>query len=221
MHQTDDLVSSQIVAGPPDDLPTSKHQRVACGLRGRLRGVSEAIATVSFEEFCRLEGATDRRHELVAGRVYAIAGGSERHDLAAGLIYEALAGGARKAGCRPFIANRLLRTRAGAGYYPDVTVVCGPAADRLYEQDPALVIEVLSPSTAEVDRREKAAAYAASPTLHRYVLVDPDRRNIEVASVRDGRLTWEAVGSGGVVSTPFGVLDVDAIHDQLDASATT
>jgi hypothetical protein len=34
-------------------------------------------------------------------------------------------------------------------------------------------------------------------------------------------LTWEAVGPGGVVVTPFGVLDVDAIHDQLDASATT
>ena len=63
-----------------------------------MRGVSEAIATVGFEEFCRLEGAGDRRHELVAGRVYAMAGGSERHDLAAGLIYEALAGGARTGG---------------------------------------------------------------------------------------------------------------------------
>ena len=77
-----------------------------------------------------------------------------------------------------------------------------------------MIIEVLSPSTAEVDRREKAAAYAASPTLHQYVLVDPDRRSIEVASARDGRLTWEAVGPGDVVSTPFGVLNVDAIHDQ-------
>jgi Uma2 family endonuclease len=186
-----------------------------------MRCVSEAIATVNFDEFWRLEGAGDRRHELVAGRVYAMAGGSERHDLAAGLIYEALAGGARRAGCRPFTANRLLRTRTGAGYYPDVMVVCGPAADRLYEQDPTLIIEVLSPSTAEVDRREKAAAYAASPTLHSYVLVDPDHRNIEVAFAHDGRLMWEAFGPGGVFETPFGVLDVDAIHDQLDAVATT
>src|SRR4051794_19648930 len=150
-----------------------------------------------------------------------MAGGSERHDLAAGLLYEALAGGARRAGCRPFMANRLVRTRTGAGYYPDVMVVCGPAANRLYEQDPTLIIEVLSPSTAEVDRREKAAAYAASPTLHHSLLVAPDRRSIEVASARDGRLTWEAVGPGGIVSTAFGVLDIDAIHDQLDATATT
>ena len=55
--------------------------------------MTEAIAVLSFEEFCDAEGRSDRRHELVGGRVYTLAGGSERHDLVAGLIYEAVAVG--------------------------------------------------------------------------------------------------------------------------------
>ena len=52
-----------------------------------------------------------------------MAGGPERHDLAVGLLYEFLAPGARLAGCRPFTSNRLVRTRAGNAYYPDVMVI--------------------------------------------------------------------------------------------------
>ena len=53
--------------------------------------VSEAIAFISFDSFVEEKQSSDRRHELVGGRVYAMAGGSERHDLAAGLLYELLA----------------------------------------------------------------------------------------------------------------------------------
>lgn len=182
--------------------------------------MSEAIAVVTFEEFCDLEGHGDRRHELVGGRVYAMAGGTERHDLAAGLLYQALAPGARKAGCRPFTANRLVRTRTGAGYYPDVMVVCGPAAHRLYEDEPALVVEVLSPSTADTDRREKMLAFTMSSVLRQYILVDPDHRRIEVAISGPDGLEWQAYGPDDVVNTPYAALDVNAFYDALDESAT-
>ena len=61
--------------------------------------MSEAIAFISFDSFVEEEQSSERRHELVGGRIYAMAGGSERHDLAAGLLYELLAPGARSAGC--------------------------------------------------------------------------------------------------------------------------
>jgi Uma2 family endonuclease len=95
----------------------------------------EELPSATFEEFLLAEERAQRRHEFVGGRVYVMAGGTERHDLAAGLVYEALAPGARAAGCRPFMANRMLRAGESA-YYPDVFVVCGPAADRLYESMP-------------------------------------------------------------------------------------
>jgi Uma2 family endonuclease len=183
--------------------------------------VTEAIAVLSFEEFCAAEGRGDRRHELVGGRVYAMAGGSERHDLAAGLLYEAIARNARTAGCRAFLANRLVRTMAGNGYYPDVMVVCGPAAHRLYEQNPTLVVEVLSRSTEDVDRREKAQAYSTSTSLRQYILVDPDHRRIEVATPTGDVLAWAVIGPGDVLDTGYGIVDIDAFYDELDLTATT
>jgi Uma2 family endonuclease len=149
-----------------------------------------------------------------------MAGGSERHDLAAGLVYEALAPGARAAGCRPLIANRLVRLGAAA-YYPDVLVVCGPAAHRLYETAVTVAVEVLTPSTADVDRREKAAAYSTAPSLAGYLLVDPERSRIEVAVRTPDGLRWAAYGPGSVVVLAYGVLDVDSLFGALDLTATT
>jgi Uma2 family endonuclease len=183
--------------------------------------MSEAIAQVGLEEFLAAEQDSERRHELVGGRVYAMAGGSERHDLAATLLFGILAPPALAAGCRPFTANRLVYTRLGAGYYPDIMIACGPAPDRLYETDPTVVIEVLSPSTANVDRREKALAYAASPELRLLMLVDPEQRRIEVATVHHGVLAWDVRGPGEVIRTGYGDVDVDALYDALDAAATT
>lgn len=167
--------------------------------------MSGAIAFCSAEEFLFGEELAERRHELVGGRVYAMAGGSERHDLVAGLIYELVAPGSRLRGCRPFTANRLLRTPSGNLYYPDVLVACGPAPHRLYETGPALIVEVLSPSTADIDRREKAVAHAEAEPLQLLLLVDPDARRIEAARPSGGRVTeWTVFGPGEVVATGFG-----------------
>jgi len=182
---------------------------------------AEEMPEVSFDRFVASEQRSERRHEMVGGRVYVMAGGSERHDLACGLVYEALAPGARENGCRVFLGNRLLRT-AQAAYYPDLLVVRGQAADRLYEDDAAMVVEVRAPSTADVDRREKASAYAQLPGIGLYILLDPDSPRIEVAS-RDstGSLVWSAYGPGSVVPTRYGDLDVDRVYAQLAAWATT
>lgn len=184
--------------------------------------MTEAIAVTSFEDFLQGEARSERRHDLVGGRVYAMAGGSERHDLAAGLLYELLAAGARTKGCRPFTSNRLVRTRSGNAYYPDVMVACGGAPHRLYETDPALLIEVLSPSTAAVDRREKAVAYAEATSLRLLVFVDPDARRMEVARPSNGAIdAWKVCGPGDVLATEFGDIDVDALYDVVDRTATS
>jgi len=45
---------------------------------------------------------------------------------------------------------------------------------------PVLVIEVLSLSTQRYDRSEKFAIYRKLPSLHEYVLVDPETRRVEM-----------------------------------------
>jgi Uma2 family endonuclease len=184
---------------------------------------AEVIHYLPFEAWLGVESGdrTGARTEWVGGRVYVVAGGTERHDLAAGLLYERLAPAARAAGCRPFLANRLLRC-AHAAYYPDVLVVCGSAANRLYEGDARVVVEVLPRSTEDVDRREKAAAYAGLPGVEVYVLVDPDRPHVEVARpAPGGGLRWSAHGSGDTVDLGIAVIDIDELYAELNRTATT
>jgi len=182
---------------------------------------SEELPHYTLEQYLAVEEASQVRHEFVGGRIYAMSGGTERHDLLTGLIYEVLAAAARREGCRPFIANRQARV-GSAHYYPDVMIVCARSAERLYETDASLIVEVSSRSTVDTDRREKASAYATLPGLSLYVLVDPERRRIEVAQRRsDGDLLWRVFGPEGVVPTRYGALDVDALYDALDATAIT
>lgn len=52
---------------------------------------------------------------------------------------------------------------------------CGKSRNAQGElnDEPRLVIEVLSPSTARIDRREKALNYREIASLQEFVLVDP------------------------------------------------
>ena len=181
---------------------------------------SADVVVVAFEEYLAHEELSERRHEWVAGHVYAMAGGSERHDVLAGLLYLRLAPKALADGCRPFQHNRKVKIGEVA-YYPDLLVVCRDALapDRLFERDLSLVVEVLSPSTEGVDRREKALVYSSAPSFERYLVVDPDRRRIEVATRGANGLRWDSWGPEEYV--PYVDLDVDELYDQLDAVTAT
>jgi len=75
--------------------------------------------------------------------------------------------------------------------YPDVSVVCkkpeyvtSPGGLRALV-NPAIVIEVLSESTANYDRGEKFDCYRTLPSFEQYVLVDSTRRRIQTITKHD------------------------------------
>jgi Uma2 family endonuclease len=182
--------------------------------------VSEAVQTLSLDEFLHLEQSAGPRHELVGGRTYAMAGGTERHELMKHAIYRRLADRAMSAGCRPF-TGRMLHTPNGNVYYPDVLIVSGPAPHALHENDATMVVEVASPSTRTIDKREKVNAYAELPSIGMYLLVETEIRQIEVATWEGGRISWSAFGAGEVLASPYGVLAVDDLYDEVETLATT
>jgi Uma2 family endonuclease len=120
----------------------------------------------------------------VAGEIFAMAGASKRHF--SGNVFAALRTHLRGSSCRSWMADMKVKVAAAAAYYyPDVVVSCA-AEDRApdspsdYLQAPSLIVEVLSPSTAMIDRREKLLNYRKLPSLQEYVLVDQERQWIEV-----------------------------------------
>lgn len=68
---------------------------------------------------------------------------------------------------------------------PDVIVVCGGPPERHLENPPALVAEILSPSTRRNDLTYKRRLYA-SQGVGTYLIVDPELRTIELLRLAAG-----------------------------------
>lgn len=136
----------------------------------------------SVAEYLDGEPLSDIRHEYVDGEIYAMAGAGEAHNLIAGNVFSKLRNLVRGGPCRVFISDMKLHVATwNAFYYPDVMVICDPGdAQSLYKQNPSLVVEVLSPSTESIDRREKMLAYRTLPSLREYLLIAQDRRHVEL-----------------------------------------
>jgi Uma2 family endonuclease len=79
-----------------------------------------------------------------------------------------------------------------------------PPATAGFELPPDWVCEILSPSTARVDRVEKLPIYARHGVRHAW-LVDPDLRTLEVFENHDGKWLLLTVleGSADVSQPPF------------------
>ena len=139
---------------------------------------------VSAEEYIAGELLGEVRHEYISGRVYAMAGTSVNHNHIATNFVVELGVHLRGKKCAPFMNDMKVRIRVASDelyYYPDVMVNCDPAGQQTYFCDtPALIVEVLSPSTEAIDRREKLTAYRRIPSLHTYILAEQDRREVTV-----------------------------------------
>ena len=143
-------------------------------------------AFLSVEDYLSSERAGDVRHEYIGGSLHAMAGTSLEHNTIAVNIVAALHAHLRGKPCRAFMSDvkvRLRITETDIFYYPDVVVACDPPeTDRFSTRRPRVVVEVLSPETERIDRREKFLSYTQIETLEEYVLVAQDR--VEVTLFR-------------------------------------
>ena len=81
---------------------------------------------------------------------------------------------------------------------PDLLYIPGSASDVLdhpyIDEPPELVVEILSPSTAQKDRVRKSEIYRKAGVTH-YWIVDPDAKTIEAFALRDGYYALLAAAS--------------------------
>lgn len=174
---------------------------------------SARLAHYTYEDYRRFEDGTDAKHEYLDGQILAMAGGTPEHAALAtamiGLLERQLIGRP----CYPFSSDLRVRVRAtGLATYPDVTVVCGELErdpeDPNAAVNPTLLVEVLSASTEDYDRGEKAAHYRRIPSLREYLLVSHRERRIERWVRRDAG-DWERQSAGRGEALHVGALDID------------
>ena len=132
----------------------------------------EQKLTCTVEEYLELERKSDERHQFVDGEIYEMAGETLAHSQITANWGIAIGFRLRGKRCQVLSPNMKIRSgpyvdgkrnTKGLFSYADVMVVCGEPRFHDKEKDvllnPTVLIEVLSPSTADFDRGGKFFRY--------------------------------------------------------------
>lgn len=177
-------------------------------------------------DYLARERASTSKHEYYAGRIFAMAGASEAHNLIAGNMMAALHRQLRGRGCRIYPSDmRLKVVETGLHTYPDLMIIRAPPtfSDPMKRDtliNPAVIIEILSPSTERYDRGLKFQHYRTIESLQEYLLVAQDTAHIE-RFTRHEQNQWLLAEATGVESslsvTPLAIaLDLADVYEQID-----
>ncbi|HEY0835331.1 MAG TPA: Uma2 family endonuclease [Azospirillum sp.] len=134
---------------------------------------------LTLSAFLAWERRQPERYEYVGNEIRMMVGGTVNHARIAGNLFFHLRRAGEPRGCQAFF-EMLKVIAADQVHYPDVVMSCSPQSGRGdVLADPALIVEVLSPSTAHVDRGPKWHNYQTITSLQAYLLVAQDRPRVD------------------------------------------
>src|ERR1039457_3906931 len=159
---------------------------------------------LSPEEYLEIERKALDKSEYYNGEIFAMSGVSRRHDRIATQLAFLIAQHLSGKRCEDFSANmRVLAVPSGLYTYPDLSVACDepqfadPHVDTL--TNPALLVEILSPSTEDYDRGKKAKLYRAIPSLQELLFIAQDSYEVELYR-RQADGSWLLIEAKGLES---------------------
>jgi Uma2 family endonuclease len=152
---------------------------------------------MSEDEYFKLLEESGERLEYWDGVVEGMAGGSEEHcaieSRLFGEIYKRLEG----TDCSVVTTNQAIFVATRDAYvFADMSIVCGKE-ERVSRRgiscltNPAVVIEVLSASTAMNDEMDKFHAYTSLKSVREYLLVSSDRYGVKLHERSSGNEIWK------------------------------
>ena len=171
---------------------------------------------ISVDDYLEGELLATHKHEYVDGRIYAMAGAKIVHNRIGsrvlGSLYQQLASSRYEA----FNSDTKVRIRAERRtffYYPDAMVVCeSNPDDDTFQDQPVVIVEVISESTRRLDEGEKRVNYLSIPSLDTYILLEQNRRAARVFQRTENQFTES------IYSDPDSVIPIPAINAQLQFS---
>ena len=178
---------------------------------------------VSIADFLAWEEQQELRYEFDGLQAYAMTGGTAAHALVQRNLVTALTVRLRGKRCQPY-GSELKIDVAGSIRYPDAFVVCTPVErSATLVRDPVVIFEVLSDSTARVDRVTKNAEYRATASVQRYVMLEQDSQAATMF-VREGERWVGLLLTGDAVLTmpEIGIeIPLAELYDGIDLSTPT
>lgn len=181
------------------------------------------LRQMSEDEYLALDGDGETRWEYVNGEAFECMAARAEHNLAVANVLRALGNALAKGPCVVLASQQKVATRATrAFHYPDVTVVCGPLErhpkDENVVTNPSLLVEVLSPTTADYDRGAKFDHYRTLPSLVEILYVSVEARTVEHRRREAGGAwtqRWYSTGEVPLASASASLL-VEELFEKLD-----
>jgi len=141
-----------------------------------MTGAVKILPYYTYDDYMQWEG----RWELIDGIPYAMSPApTPKHQIIANslgaLFYMALKN-CKQCKAAQFVDYKISEDTI---LQPDISVLCQKTTKKFIDFPPALVVEILSPSTALKDRHTKAALYAAQKVPY-YIIISPDTEEAEV-----------------------------------------
>jgi Uma2 family endonuclease len=170
---------------------------------------------MSLDEFLAWEAGEKTKHEFLDGHAFAMAGASRAHGTIALNLAALVRPAIRKTGCQAYLADmKVIPPGQRSVRYPDLVLTCDSRdlADEHITRFPKLIVEVLSRSTAAVDRGEKFEEYRRIPTLEEYVIIDSTQVLVEVLRRGDDLWTFKDYGPGSMFRLESIAVDI-AVND--------
>ncbi len=130
-----------------------------------------------------------------------MAGGTSAHAIIQRNLITALTNRLRGKPCRPYGSDMKIEA-AGAIRYPDAFVCTPVPLDATVVDDPVVIFEVLSPSTATTDQFAKNREYAATPSVQRYVMLAQDRQAATVFAREGTDWVGRLLGENATLAMP-------------------
>lgn len=133
-------------------------------------------------EYLAFEEAAERKHEYYRGQVFAVTEGGLWHSVIFRNVYVDIGFKLKGKSCQPFGNGMRVHIPENTLYtYPDISIFCTDLfdMDAKFATHPAVIIEILSPSTKDYDRGTKFQLYRDITTLKEYVLIDSESVHVE------------------------------------------
>ena len=153
------------------------------------------IHFISEKEYLDAERLALDKHEYYRGEIFAMSGASIPHNQIFSNFFLAIGTKLKGKKCQPFGSDLRIHIPKNTLYtYPDISIVCGEieTTDQKFDTitNPAVLIEILSPSTRNYDKGEKFTLYREIDSLQEYILIDSERVMVE-KFIRNSDNSWQ------------------------------
>jgi Uma2 family endonuclease len=157
---------------------------------------------MTLEEFFEFEDQGSVLHEYINGVIRPLGDSTVSHGELMGNVMSAIWPRRQKGSCRPFANKLAVRLALGSEqvvYRPDVFVACQREDwEERCIPNPKFVVEVLSPSTEHIDRREKVVNYRRTTSVEEYVIVSQAVQEVLIYRRASAWIAERVVGPDGM-----------------------